>query len=276
MNDPNESKNCLGIAGKNYEGHALIHFDTEQSQYDWQQVLKTALRRAKLEKPPKWLLSYNLTGLQADECRHLLEHAMRTAKKKFGGIFAVMIDGIADFVIDPNNPEECFPLVTKLHGLAIEYQTAIVNVIHMNPGSDVKARGHLGSQLERKSESNLTLEKDEDGITRLWATRQRGKMIAKEDAPAFEWSDSAKMHVLVESRRAIPSERRGKINFDDFRSCFENSASKAQSAQEICRKASVKTGTHGNSLLRQIYEWGKEGLVEVDSTNVNAPKYWLK
>lgn len=189
-----QSHDCLGMSGPNPNGHAVVHLDTEQSPYDWQQMIQTALRRAGEKEPPKWLLSYSLTGLSAPECRRALETILRQAKRRFGGIHSVHIDGIGDLVTDPNDPAECFPLITNLHALAIEYQTAIINVLHLNPGSEEKGRGHLGSQLERKSESNLMLEK-KDGVSSYWGTKQRGKAISKSEAPSFQWSEEKQMHI---------------------------------------------------------------------------------
>jgi CRISPR/Cas system-associated endonuclease/helicase Cas3 len=71
-------------------------------------------------------------------------------------------------------------------------------IIHYNPGSE-KTRGHLGSHLERKSETNLRLEKDKTGVTKLWADKNRRAPISKETGPRFAWSDEAEMHVSVPS-----------------------------------------------------------------------------
>lgn len=188
----------LGILGSNPKGHAVIHLDTEQSPYDWQQMIQTSLRRVDLDKPPSWLMSYSLTGMGAAECRRTLETLLRQGKKKFGGIHSVHIDGIGDMVADPNDSAECFPFIVNLHGLAIEYETAIINVLHLNPGSEEKGRGHLGSHLERKSESNLMLEK-KDGISSYWGVKQRGKAIGKSEAPSFLWSEEKGMHVSCAS-----------------------------------------------------------------------------
>ena len=79
-------------------------------------------------------------------------------------------------------------------------------MIHVNPGSDFKTRGHLGSQLERKSETNLRLEKDGDGFTVVWADKNRRAPIPKLTAPRFAWSDEAGMHVSVGSLRDAKDE----------------------------------------------------------------------
>jgi hypothetical protein len=191
---------CFTIGAENSAGHALLHFDTETSRADWHTQLCRAKRRAGLETFPPWLVSYHLTGRSPQECRRDVEDALAAANREFGGVFAVFIDGIGDLVFDPNDPEECFPLVTRLHALAIQYDTAIVNILHKNPGTE-KTRGHLGSQLERKGESNLALEKDGEGVTVVYSLKQRGASIPKSDGPRFRWSDGEGMHVSAETAR---------------------------------------------------------------------------
>ena len=66
----------------------------------------------------------------------------------------VVIDGIADLQRNTNDLEESDALVTELMALSTLANTHIMCVLHTNPGSD-KARGHLGSSLQRKAETVL-------------------------------------------------------------------------------------------------------------------------
>ena len=66
----------------------------------------------------------------------------------------VVIDGIADLQRNTNDLEESDALVTELMALSTLAETHILCVLHTNPGSD-KARGHLGSSLQRKAETVL-------------------------------------------------------------------------------------------------------------------------
>ena len=66
----------------------------------------------------------------------------------------VVIDGIADLQRNTNDLEESDALVTELMAISTIANTHILCVLHTNPGSD-KARGHLGSSLQRKAETVL-------------------------------------------------------------------------------------------------------------------------
>lgn len=266
MGNATNGADTLGVGGHNYSKLPLLHFDTEQSRFDWQTLIETSLKRAKIQEAPPWLMSYNLTGLGAPECRDLIEYAIRTAHKKFGGIHSVIIDGIGDLVINPNDEGECFPLITKLHSLAIEFNTAIINVLHLNPASktsDTKSRGHLGSQLERKSESNLTMEKDAEGITQVWGIRQRGKMIPKSEGPTFKWSDDEQMHVSCEAPKQDAPERKGrpeKYEFSRFRQMFPDDPAKAV-YKSVIAKMATDTGINDKTLRNKLQEWTEAGFI---------------
>ncbi len=257
MTTPTSGYDTLGINGPNYAKHAVLHFDTEQSPYDWQQLVKSSMRRANVSKPPAWLMSYILTGMSAQACRDFIESTMKRAKRIHGGIHSVIIDGIADLVVDPNDPAECFPLITKLHGSAITYNTSIITVLHMNPGKDEKGRGHLGSQLERKAESNLTMEKDGE-VTRVWGVKQRGKTISKDDAQTFSWSDEKQMHVSCEmAESAKRTGRKPKYEFAQFKEYLAGPADKFIPLAEMYRKVSQGSDIPRNSfrdLMARAYD----------------------
>ena len=193
--DPTKA-DCLGLRSSNPLGYGLLHFDTEQSPYDHFDLMKRALARAGIDAPPPWFLSYCLTGFPLLELRLAVKLAMAKAATRFKGIHSVIIDGVADLAADVNNPEESNGLVTDLHGQAIEHHCPIIGVIHLNPGAQDKTRGHLGSQLERKAETNLRLEKS-DEITVVWSDKNRRAPILKDRGPCFQWSDEKGMHISV-------------------------------------------------------------------------------
>ena len=190
-------RDFLTASGYNAAGKAVLYVDTEQSKDDFWWSVDRAKRRAGLTQRPEWLKAYTLTSFDARSARRALRIAMARLAEQFGGIHSVIIDGIADLVLDVNDAEECNGLVSELHALAIRYECAIICVIHHNPGS-VKTRGHLGSQIERKAETNLTLEK-EDEVTVVWSAKQRRAPIDKATGPRFRWDDELRMHVTVQS-----------------------------------------------------------------------------
>jgi hypothetical protein len=190
-----EQADTLGVTSIPPAGRILLHIDTEQSLYDADNHIRRALTRASAEVSPAWLWSFHLAGFSPDQIRAALNLLLPQAEAA-GGVFAVIVDGIADLVDDVNNPDACNPFVAEVQGMAIRYDCPIITVIHENPTQDTgKARGHLGSQLIRKAESNLRLKKTE-GVTVVFAEDlQRGVPILQKDGPAFQWDDAQQMHV---------------------------------------------------------------------------------
>jgi len=189
------------VQSENPEGRPILHFDTEQSPQHHYKAIARALRRIERVAEPDWLYSYRITDIPLPDRREALRHELRTRHAQYGGAHSVFLDGVADFIADPNDPAEAFAWVDELHQLAIKYDTVIVCVLHENPGSDMgKTRGHLGSQLERKAETNLRLVKDGEGVTVVFTERSRQAHIPREKGPRFMWSEEAKRHVSCETK----------------------------------------------------------------------------
>lgn len=268
---PGHAYDCLGFEGTNERQGAVIHIETEQSAYDWQNMIATACRRARIESPPPWFHSYHLTGCSAQECRSVIAPALKLHQRQHGHIHSLFIDGVGDLVIDPNDPKECFPLITELHKAAISYACPVILVLHMNAGSEnEKGRGHLGSQLERKSESNITMAKNGE-VSSYWATKQRGKMIAKDGAPAFKWSEEAQMHVSCDgpesSGSAVKKGRPQKYSIEEFFQFFPKHGDKPIPVAQLYRLVRTISTIPQSSFKDMLKRAQSDGLIH----QVNDP-----
>jgi len=270
LNGNRQGPDTLGFSAENIAGHALIHFDTEQSRFDHDALIRRACRRAVVERPPSWFRSYTVADLDIHERRAALKLVMEEQAKECGGVFAVMIDGIGDLCGDPNDSEEAFGLVHELHALAITHNCAIVTVLHENPGSESgKTRGHLGSQLERKAETNLRLAKDKDGITTIWAERARHCYLPKDQGPCFSWNDQAGMHTSCGTA--------GEIKSAAFRGKMESEAEKAFGDESRLSYTDLTAAIMDALTLKEraatlrVRKWSNEGIIRKD----DAGKYSL-
>ena len=104
-----------------------------------------------------------------------------------------MIDGVADFIASVNDEADSNGIVHFFSQLAIEYNTLIVLVIHLNPGSD-KERGHLGSQLQRKAETILAVRKDGD---LSYIDSKDSRIINRDSIPAIQFKYDKEKHYHV-------------------------------------------------------------------------------
>lgn len=198
----------LGFSSSNPESKALLWFDSEQSQTDFWHCVNRAIRRAGLRKPPPWLYAYCLTGLDYKQAWDCVNEGVQSAHDQCGGTHSILLDGYADFIRDVNDPGETGPFVASIMAMAADRDCPVLGIIHFNPGSD-KSRGHLGSQLERKAETNLRLDKDGE-VTCIWSEKQRRAPILKNYGPCFAWSNDLEMHVTVETKSQLRNSAKAK------------------------------------------------------------------
>lgn len=149
----------------------ILHFDTEQPLHRHKEIQKHAiLRRAGLEEIPPHFLSYNLRRMNVDDRKKMVSELAESSRIEFGGVFMIIVDGIADFMYDANDGKEAAKIVTWMMTLSTDFNCGFINVIHLNPmgGKDsfVKQRGHLGSELQRRSDALLIVKKDKDSELR--------------------------------------------------------------------------------------------------------------
>jgi hypothetical protein len=229
----------------NPAGNAVIHLDTEQPEPAFYKVVKRALRRAGVTEPPPWFSSHWLLGKDIDDIRASLRVAFEQAAKACGAVHLAVVDGVGDLIVDLNETKIAMPLVTELHALAIEFGCLIVLVLHTNPGSE-KTRGHLGSHLERKAETNLRLEMDQYNVTTIYTESARGAPIPKHAGPAFVFSDEERMHVSTDNPNAKPCREPSNVPQD----VVELLGNQAMGAKEWMAKARTELGISERTFYR--------------------------
>ena len=264
INGNRQGPDTLSFSAENPNGFALIHFDTEQSRYDHDALPRRACHRVGVERTPTWFYSYSLADLSIRERREALRHVMTEAHRNHGGIFAVLIDGIGDLCANPNDSEEAFDLVHEIHALAITYDCAILTVLHENPGSETgKTRGHLGSELERKAETNLRLAKDKDGVTTIWSQRARHCNLPREKGPCFAWNDAAGMHTSCGTAREIKSAANHERMKGEADGVFGGAESFRHS--ELMASISDTLCLRERAAKLRIQKWTAEGIIRKDT-----------
>lgn len=153
----------LVVVTANTSEKAVIYFDTEQAKWKHQKNLKSILARSGMKTCPSHLYSYPIRTLDLEEFRKITDDVCREANAKHGGIHLIVIDGIADYIRDTNKIDQSEEIAAYFLNLSSIYSTAIIPIIHTNKTSDTE-RGHLGSVLQRKSDSVFRI-KDDGGVS---------------------------------------------------------------------------------------------------------------
>lgn len=151
----------LDIA-RNRHQKAVLLFDTEQSEAQLYKNVSMILKRSGFDSKPEHFHPVYMTAMSRNERLTLIRDALDLLYYRHKGIQIVVIDGVADLVRSANDEQESISIVDDLYKLADIYNTCIVCVLHFVPNG-FKLRGHLGSELQRKSSGILSIEKDEIG-----------------------------------------------------------------------------------------------------------------
>ena len=198
----------LGIKCRNPEGRPIIHIDTEQSPSHHAKKIGTIKQRTG-EDIPGHLVSFSMIGerLTSADIRTAIEVAIEGAGEEIDEVtpWAIILDGGADFLDNTNDIEESQNLVKDMMAIAVEFDTAIIVSIHLNPspeGGVSKGRGHFGSELERKSETYLTIKREED-VRTLYTRVAREEEVPVGDGARFAWDVEAGMfNTLAEEQKS--------------------------------------------------------------------------
>jgi len=245
----------LGVRAKNPDRKSVLYFDTEQSEGDHFQLGQTVLTRAKLTNCA-YFKSLSLRSLPVAERFLVIQRAARRLAKKGRGVFIIVIDGYADLVHNVNDAVETAKFVADLLALASECRSHVVGVLHLNPGSDIKSRGHLGSELERKSQTNLRIEKNSE-ISCVWAEHNRGAPIPKEIGPHFRWSSEARMHLSIAIDRKDKPEKKTLDVKTAFQQAFKASGKESLPYNMLIKAIISVSGNTSKSTAERIFRSAK-------------------
>jgi len=135
---------------------SAYHFDTEQGKWHCQRGFR---RVSDMADTMDDYHTYSLRTIGYKQRLGFIEYILSNAKEDSIGL--VVIDGIADLVSDVNDIVECNVCVQKLMEWSAKYKCHIITIIHSNHNS-TKPTGHLGSFLEKKAETQISLNREED------------------------------------------------------------------------------------------------------------------
>lgn len=264
---PAGERDFLGFTGEPAGDKPVLVFDTEQSPYDAWQLQCRVLGRAGLTRQPASLQHFYMLDMTVEDRREAFFAECMAAAGR-GQVHSIFLDGVADIADDPNDPAESFALVARLVKLSVDCHCPVILVLHENPampGASGKTRGHLGSHLERKAETNLRIVKDEDNISVIYSERSRNAAIPKHMGPRFEWSDELRMHVSAEAASEVRSRKeRGALDLELSRVFAGGEKTWSEAASGLAQFRNI-TFDAGKKRLRYLTERGE--ITKTESGN---------
>lgn len=258
----NSEVDTLGIDIKpNTEGKMVLHIDSEQTLYNQQRFVRSAVKRANIDTEPDFFYSYNLRSLSVREKLETLKAILKVYSELHGGVYLILIDGIADFVNSVNDEVESNAIIHEFELLAIKYDCPVLTVLHYNPGSDNKGRGHIGSQIERKCESFLSVSRKGDISTLESKMMRNGKDFHPIE---FSYNESEGMHTLIGIKD--PTEERNqksRAKFELIKTFLKNGGKRRI---DLVHDFMEAEGIKDRSAQTRIMELINDGIIEYNES----------
>lgn len=130
----------------------VLLFDTEQSKHHVLKVVKRICRLCSIPDPPN-LLVYSLRPYAPNDRLKAIDFALKNTPN----VGLVVIDGVRDLAVDPIlDSEQASHIITHLLQWTDQLNIHIMCVLHQNK-SDTNLRGHLGTELVNKSETVISV-----------------------------------------------------------------------------------------------------------------------
>lgn len=147
--------------GHNTNDKFVIGFDTEQSDYHTQRVVRRVLDMVDSAYP--LYKTFALRRYNPKERMQFIEWVVNESEYR-GNIGLMSIDGYVDLVTDFNSLEQAKGLEENLLSWTQKGKFHCTGVLHKNFGSS-KPVGHVGSSILKKAETVVFIEKEGDNIT---------------------------------------------------------------------------------------------------------------
>lgn len=158
-------------------GLKVLWFDCEQPKFRILRQIEKAFQMAGMDRTNDGPIQVAaLRQYSPEERLTIIRETVEDQKPDL-----VIIDGVTDLLQDPNDLAASGMVVAELLALSEEFDTGIVVVCHTNPNPNQtagKLRGHIGSELMRKCETSIGMEKNDLNIFTCKCKDSRGRPFA--------------------------------------------------------------------------------------------------
>jgi len=190
--------------------HKVLFIDTERTIHDTWNSWERTYTRAGIKKPTidKRVIFANFKAVNINERKKHVEKILADNWE----IGLIIFDGAGDFIRDTNSIPETAEFIDWIN--TFNPVISIVATLHTNP-RDGKPRGHLGSELCRRSESVFLVQKIENGRVREITTSfEFGKVRNDDDEISYfyKYSEHDQMFISTDHtpKKSIAVEKEAK------------------------------------------------------------------
>jgi hypothetical protein len=262
--------------------NTVLYFDTEQGRYHVYKTIKRICSLSGIDVPT------NFTGYGLRKYPPAIRLAMiEAAIYNTPHLGFIVIDGIRDLINSINDEAEATMIISHLLRWSEEQNIHIVVVLHQNK-NDKNARGHLGTELQNKAETVLSITKDEKNkeISIVEAEYCRDK---DPDSFAFEIQSDGLPHLVADwevktsragnPKRVTPDEIPMKTHFSILKEVFKMYpkplASILYTNLKIQFKKLVNLDISYNKIVEFVTYYKTEGILIVNESKKTTDRFHI-
>jgi hypothetical protein len=205
LKKPDCNRDLLDFRAAPLKRYAICYVDTErnlsdQLPYSLQQIQTKA--GYSIEEHPYGYDYISLLEFAREERFDMLNMYLEHIRTKFPMHVFIVLDVITDCVFNFNDTKDSMKLIDMMNQSINRYDVTFLCLIHENPGSVDKARGHLGTEILNKASTVIQIgfEKDaENHNTDLIKVAYLKCRSSKKHEPFYvQYSDTEKGLVLAD------------------------------------------------------------------------------
>lgn len=150
------SSNFLGFHAVINPDDSILHIDTEQGYKHYYHSVKRVFNDASLKEVPKNFTSIHTRDADIKLRIEVIEFMLAKLKP-----VVLIIDGVTDLVYNINDQVEATLVGEKILSWSAKYNMLVITIIHTTKGTGYMT-GAIGTYLEKKCETSIKVEKQED------------------------------------------------------------------------------------------------------------------
>lgn len=205
LKTPESNRDLLDFKRNILSRYAVCYVDTErnlsdQLPYSLQQIqLKAGFP---IEDHPYGFDYISLLEFAREERFEMLNMYLDYIRQKFPMHLFIVLDVITDCVFNFNDTKDSMKLIDMMNQTINRYDVTFLCLIHENPGSTDKARGHLGTEILNKASTVMQIgfEKDSENhnIDLIKINYLKCRSSRKHDPFYVEYSDKEKGLIIAD------------------------------------------------------------------------------
>jgi len=205
LKTPESNRDLLHFKTNILTRYAVCYVDTErnlsdQLPYSLQQIqLKAGYP---IEDHPYGFDYISLLEFGREDRFDMLNIYLEHIRKQFPMHIFIVLDVITDCVFNFNDTKDSMKLIDMMNQSINRYNVTFLCLIHENPGSADKARGHLGTEILNKASTVMQIGFEKDAQNHntdlLKVTYLKCRSSKKHDPFFVQYSDTEKGLILAE------------------------------------------------------------------------------